>query len=144
MKNIDEQIKDIVETARACNGKIELVVKGDLNDADYAYTINQYTPDEFIEYEIDKVFKFYKTMANDWQEAEKLWFDNHDDSLWNELAEEHKQTLEYVCNKNKIADRYKDLWVEGLEEGFIPSGDCCEIQAHTIDDVQLKVILKEI
>lgn len=144
MESIDEQIKDIVETARAYNGKIELIVKGDLNDADYAYTINQYTPDEFISNEINKVFKFYKTMANDWQEAEELWFGKHDDSLWNELVEKHRQTLEHICSKDKIADRYKDLWVEGLEEGFIPSGDCCEIQAHTIDDVQLKVILKEI
>ena len=141
---LDEQINNIVETAKACNGKIELVVKGDLNDADYAYTINQYTPDEFIEYEIDKVFKFYKTMANDWHEAEELWFSKHDDSLWNKVREAHNQTLEYICSKDKIANRYKDLWVEGLEESFIPSGDCCEIQAHTIDDAQLKVVIKSI
>ena len=143
MKNIDEQINDIINTAKSCNGQIELIVKGDLNDADYAYTINQYTPDEFISYEIDKVYKFYKAMANDFKEAERLWFEEHDHSLWNEVSAAHNQTLEYVCNKDKIADRYKDLWVEGLEEGFIPSGDCCEIQAHSIDDVKLKVILKE-
>ena len=144
MKNIDEQINDIINTARSCNGQIELIVKGDLNDADYAYTVNQYTPDEFISYEIDKVYKFYRAMAADFKEAERLWFEKHDYSLLDEINEAHNQTLEHVCSEDKIANRYKDLWVEGLEEGFIPKGDCCEIEAHSIDDVKLKVILKEI
>jgi hypothetical protein len=144
MTNIDTQINDIVEAARSCNGQIELIVKGDLNDADYAYTINQYTPDEFISYGIDEVYKFYKAMADDFKEAERRWFEEHDYFLLDEINEAHNQTLERICDKNKIADRYKDIWVEGLEEGFIPSGDCCEIQAHSIDDVKLKVILKEI
>lgn len=139
---LDEQIKDIIETARACNGKIELIVKGDLNDADYAYAIEQWTPDDFIKYEIDKVFKFYKTMANDWQEAEELWFGKHDDSLWNELVEEHKQTLEHINNKDKIADRYKDLWVDNL--GYTPRGTCCEEEAYLIVDTQLNVVIKSI
>lgn len=142
MENIDEQIKDIVKTARACNGKIELIIKGDLNDADYAYEIEQWTPDDFIKYGIDKIFKFYKTMANDWHEAEKLWFGEHDDSLWNEFREAHRQTLEHIHNKDKIADRYKDLWVDNLD--YTPSGTICEETAHTIVDVQLKVVLKEI
>lgn len=139
---IDEQIKDIVETARACNGKIELIIKGDLNDADYAYTIEQWTPDDFIKYEIDKVFKFYKAMADDWHEAEKLWFGKHDGSLWDEFREAHKQTLEHIYNKDKIADRYKDLWVDDLH--YTPNGTISEEEAHTIVDAKLKVILKEI
>lgn len=145
MTNIDEQINNIVETARSCNGQIELIVKGDLNDADYAYTVNQYTPDEFISYEIDKVYKFFKAMVDDFKEAKRLWFEEHDDSLWDEISNAHKQTLEHIISKDKISDRYKDLWAEILyDENFTPRGDCCEIEAHSIDDVKLKVILKEI
>ncbi len=145
MENIDKQINDIVEAARTCNGQIELIVKGDLNDADYAYTVNQYTPDEFISYEIDEVYKFYKAMADDFKEAERRWFEEHDYSFWNDISKAHKQTLEHIYNKDKISDRYKDLWPEILcDHNFIPRGECCEIEAHSIVDVKLKVILKEI
>lgn len=142
---IDEQIQDIVKTARIHRGKIELIVEGDLNDADYAYTINEYEPDTFLEYEIDKVYKFYKAMADDYNEAMHRWSAGQDWNMLHTIEKEHQKTLENILCKDKISARYATLWPKILyDQSFIPNGTSCEEEVRIITDVKLKVVIKEI
>lgn len=136
MMNIDEQIKEIIETAKTLNAKIELVIKGDCGDADYAYEINSYTVEKFEKCNIAGIYKFFKTLADDTKNAYHEWFKNHNDKLLNEVSAAQKRTLDF-----EIDDRYKDVYVDGFEE-FIPN--YADYPAHMIDAVNLRIVVKEI
>lgn len=112
--NIDEKLKEIIETAKTLNAKIELVIKGDCGDADYAYDISLYTAEDFEKKDIASIYKFFKTLADDTKNAYHEWFVNHNDTLLNEIATAQKRTLDF-----EIDDRYKDVYADSFEE-FIP------------------------
>lgn len=137
--NIDEQIKEIVETAKTLNAKIELVIKGDCGDADYAYEINSYTVEDFEKSDIASIYKFFKTLADDTKNAYHEWFKNHNDKLLNEVSAAQKYTLDF--EEDEVDDRYKDVYVDSFEE-FIPS--YADYSAHMIDAANLRIIVKEI
>ena len=138
---LDEQIKDLVDTAKRVNGKIKITIKGDYNDADYAYLHETYSPNDFIDLEIDKVYKFFKTMANDTKVAYDAWFSSGDHTILNEISEDQRVTLENICNQKRIADRYKDLWIEGVDE-FVPYIDYGEV--HMINEATIELVIKKV
>lgn len=135
--NIDEKLKEIIETAKTLNAKIELVIKGDCGDADYAYDISLYTAEDFEKKDIASIYKFFKTLADDTKNAYHEWFTNHNDTLLTEIETAQKRTLEDF----EIDDRYKDIYVDGFE-AFIPSYSECS--AHMIEEVNLRIVVKEI
>lgn len=135
--NIDEQIKEIIETAKTLNAKIELVVKGDCGDADYAYDISLYTVEDFEKKDIASIYKFFKTLADDTKNAYHEWFTNHNDTLLTEIETAQKRTLDL----EEVNDRYKDVYADGFE-GFIPC--YADWPAHMIESVNLRIVVKEI
>lgn len=140
---LDEQIKDLVDTAKRVNGNIKITIKGDYNDADYAYLHETYSPKDFIDLEIDKVYKFFKTMANDTKVAYDAWFSSGDHTILNEISEDQRVTLENICNQKRIADRYKDFWIEGVDE-FVPYTDCDDCEVHMINEATLELVIKKV
>lgn len=135
---IDEQINKIIETAKSTNGKIELYVKTDICDADYSIATFQYTVNEFIEYEMADIYRFLKTMANDWQAVR-----NSNGNTRYIVEEAHRKTIEHRWDgKDAIDDRYKDVYVDGFGEylayGIEP------YEPHTVIDTKLRVIVEEI
>ena len=136
---IDEQINKIIETAKSTGGKIELYVKTDVCDADYSIATFQYTVNEFIEYEIADIYRFLRTMADDWKSVKNM---GHC-AARHEIEEAHRQTIENRWDgKDAIADRYKDVYVDGFGEylayGIEP------YEPHTVAEAKLRVIVEEV
>lgn len=136
---IDEQINKIIETAKSTGGKIELYVKTDICDADYSIGTFQYTVDDFIKYEMGDIYKFLRTMADDWKSVENM---SHC-AARHEIEEAHRQTIENRWDgKDAIADRYKDVYVDGFGEylayGIEP------YEPHTVVKAKLRVIVEEV
>ena len=98
---IDEQINKIIETAKSTGGEIELYVKTDICDADYSISTFQYSVDDFVKYEMGDIYKFLRTMADDWKSVRNM---GHCTAR-NEIEEAHRQTIENRWDgKDTIAD----------------------------------------
>ena len=136
---IDEQINKIIETAKSTGGEIELYVKTDICDADYSIRTFQYSVNDFIKYEMGDIYKFLRTMADDWKSVENM---SHC-AARHEIEEAHRQTIENRWDgKDAIADRYKDVYVDGFGEylayGIEP------YEPHTVVKAKLRVIVEEV
>ena len=119
--SLNDNVNEIVKLAKESNGKIEFIIKGDVNDADYIYKKFQYTPAEFKADKVGRAYKFFKTLV---------------DEVWHS---DHEETLHNLNDKNAIAPECKKYWMEDLID-FVPfSYD----MAHTIVDAKLRVIIGE-
>lgn len=143
MKSIEEKLSEFIRRAGDLNCTIELIIIGDINDADYIETRKQYDLEDFVACDIESVYKFFKVMAEDFKTAQNEWFTTQESDLLDEVEEAHEKTLEIINDKNYIADRYKQLWVGDLEE-FIPFDSVSDTKVHTIVDVKLRLVVNEI
>jgi len=120
--NLNDNVNKIVKLAKESNGIIEFIIKGDVNDADYIYKKLQYTPAEFKADKVGRAYKFFKTLV---------------DEVWHS---DHEEILQNLNDKDYIAPECKKYWMENLIN-FVPfSYD----MAHTIVDVELRVIVVEV
>ena len=136
--NIDEQISRLLRFAENTNSDLELVIEADINDADYVYSLNKYSVEDFIEYDMTAVYKFFKRLEEDYIAAEEAWENNNVEEEC-KIRERYQYIIENIRQKDKMTGDYANLWVSGLDE-FLPNGTVPEDEVHTITKVRLRAV----
>ena len=136
--NIDEQISRLLRFAENTNSDLELVIEADINDADYVYSLNKYSVEDFIEYDMTAVYKFFKRLEEDYIAAEEAWENNNVEEEC-KIRERYQYIIENIRQKDKMTGDYANLWVPGLDE-FSPNGTVPEDEVHTITKVRLRAV----
>ena len=130
MDYFDAKINEMINKARAINGKIQMIVKGDMNDADYAFHISEFTPDEFAEWGRE-IYKGFRYIVSEVKIGREVRFEAGDWDTW-EKAHKHMKAFVRDAIENSDTNIYSD---------YIPNVG--EEKCHSIEDVKLQIIVDE-
>lgn len=129
-----DNYKEFLEKAKNLNAKIKLTVKADANDADYVYTHNTYSVEEFEKYNIVDDYDKLKTLEgrdyiwyiiarkayNDWDSSDEHF---HGNILLTPQDEEFIKDFDKYCD-------------------YIPYNVNCDwLPVHTIESVLLELVI---
>lgn len=127
-------IDEFLNKAKELNAKIELFVRADCNDADYATNTNgnTFSCDEFVEYHIQEKYNLLKLLEGKetaiWEVAEKVFNEDYRNGWYEDtLTPQELDTL--VKNWDNICD-------------YIPYNITDDWRpCHTVDKVELRIII---
>ena len=138
MDYFDANIKAMIAQAEAIGGKLQLIVVGDINDADYVYGVYTYTPVDFQNWGIDKVYKTFYKLVSDVRVGRETAFQAGD---WGPLEEAEEMNKEFVRNVLGYEEGGEYALDKDIFSDHIPH--CGEMWSHTIENVRLQVIADE-
>lgn len=137
--NYDEKIDKMLEKAETVDGKIQLFITGRTDSGDYIDNACTYTPEQFREWDIRKIFKVFRSLTDkiDCIQYEILT----NEEYFIKLGQAIKENRAFIKN---LFDDTQENWEDELEtlSFYVPQVD--DRIAYQIDEVKLYFITGEI
>ena len=137
--NYDEKIDKMLEIAETVGGKIQLFIAGRANSGDYIDNTCIYTPEQFREWDIRRIFKIFRSITD------KIDYIQYDiltnEEYYTKLEQANKENQAFIKN---LFDDTQENWEDELEtlSFYVPQVD--DRIAYQIDEVKLYLITNEI
>lgn len=122
--------REYYNKAREYGGKIQLIVTGDYNDADYMHQITEFSPEEFLKMEVYKSYIILK------------------DTMQNEIRLDETVKKYLYCGKRPTAGEVKEPELKdfvanyNLFSDYLPCATAYNEEIHTITEVKLNIIVE--
>ena len=122
--------REYYNRAREYGGKIQLIVTGDYNDADYLHQITEFSPEEFLKMEVYKSYIILK------------------DAMQNKIKLDETVKDYLYAGKRPTADEVKETKLKNfvvnysLFSDYLPCATAYNEEIHTITEVKLNLIVE--